>query len=257
MRDATTASVLASVRRLEAVAFRAWPAEQAVYDGSWLIRLTKGHPSKRLNSLNPLDPGDRRDIAGRLAKAAERFAAIGRPLTVRLTPLAPPELRLHLEAKGWERFDESIVMSADLAQAAACGIDHLPLRDIRRFLEARLAICDEPESLREGLAAILDAIKPETGLFLLQSGERPTAVTLAVLDGGLIGLEQVAVAEDLRGQGLGTAVVQAALRWGHLHGARQGWLAVVADNAPARALYAKLGFAEVYRYAYYRERTRP
>ncbi|OLP53725.1 GNAT family N-acetyltransferase [Rhizobium rhizosphaerae] len=257
MRDATTASVLASVRRLEAVAFRAWPAEQAIYDGSWLIRLAKGHPSKRLNSLNPLDPGDRRDIAGRLARAAERFAAIGRPLTVRLTPLAPPELHAHLEGEGWERFDESIVMSADLAQAATDGIDQLPLRDTRRFVEARLAISAEPDSLREALVSILDSIKPETGLFLLQSGERPTAVTLGVLDGGLIGLEQVAVAQDLRGQGLGMAVVQAALRWGQLHGARQGWLAVGADNAPACALYRKLGFAEVYRYAYYRERKRP
>ncbi|OLP62153.1 GNAT family N-acetyltransferase [Xaviernesmea oryzae] len=255
MRDATTASVLASVRRLEAVGFRAWPAEQAIYDGSWLIRLTRAHPSKRLNSLNPLDPGDRRDIAGRLKAAGKRFAAAGRPLTIRMTPLAPPELLDHLHGEGFERFDESIVMSADLSQGAGEGLDQLPLRDINRFIDARLAISGEPESLRAGLCSILAAIKPETGLFLLQSADRPSAVALAVLDGELIGLEQVAVAEAERGQGLGKAVVQSALRWGHLHGARMAWLAVGAANAPALALYRKLGFSEVYRYAYFRERN--
>ena len=47
---------LALVRRLEAVGFRAWPAASVHYDGSWAVRLTAGHPSKRLNSVNPLDP---------------------------------------------------------------------------------------------------------------------------------------------------------------------------------------------------------
>ena len=45
---------LPSVRRLEAVGFRAWPAASVHYDGSWLIRLNAGHDSKRLNSVNPL-----------------------------------------------------------------------------------------------------------------------------------------------------------------------------------------------------------
>ena len=80
---------LASVRRLEAVAFRAWPAASTQYDGSWLIRLTEGHPSKRLNSVTPLDPSDTRDIAARLEKAGRHFAECGRPLRVRLAPTAP------------------------------------------------------------------------------------------------------------------------------------------------------------------------
>jgi hypothetical protein len=49
---------LPNVRRLEAVGFRAWPAASVQYDGSWLVRLTAGHDSKRLNSVYPLDPSD-------------------------------------------------------------------------------------------------------------------------------------------------------------------------------------------------------
>ncbi len=70
-----TMSDLPKVRRLEAVGFRAWPAASVHYDGSWLVRLTAGHPSRRLNSVNPLDPSDYGDIDIRLQKAAKGFAA--------------------------------------------------------------------------------------------------------------------------------------------------------------------------------------
>ena len=64
--EMTMTPELPLVRRLEAVGFRAWPADAVTYDGSWLIRLTANHDSRRLNSVNPLDPSDIRDIAIRL-----------------------------------------------------------------------------------------------------------------------------------------------------------------------------------------------
>ena len=67
---------LPKVRRLEAVGFRAWPAASVQYDGSWQIRLTAGHPAKRLNSVNPLDPADVARYRPRIAKAARRFEAM-------------------------------------------------------------------------------------------------------------------------------------------------------------------------------------
>ena len=63
---------LAQVRRYEAVGFRAWPAAAVHYDGTWVVRLTAGHPAKRLNSVNPLDPGDVVNIEERIARAARR-----------------------------------------------------------------------------------------------------------------------------------------------------------------------------------------
>ena len=43
-----------------------------------------------------------------------------------------------------------------------------------------------------------------------------------------------------------------ALKWARQRGARDAWLQVEADNAPALALYRSLGFDEVYRYHYRR-----
>ena len=70
---------LAQIRQIEAVGFRAWPASSVHYDGSWAIRMTASHPSKRLNSVNPLDPGDIANMEQRVTRAAQRFRAYGRP----------------------------------------------------------------------------------------------------------------------------------------------------------------------------------
>ncbi len=206
------------------------------------MRLTPGHGSRRLNSVNPLDPFDCGDLEGRLARAGRRFATAGRPLTLRQTPLTPPSLVAYLDGAGWSRFAETIVMTGEIPpHEAGETVEHLPLRDLARFAEARLAISGEPPESASTLLSILEAIKPECGLFLFEErGFGPTAVAMAVHDSDLLGINQVAVHAQRRRAGLGTALLSACLRWGRLKGARQAWLAVEAANAPARALYERL-----------------
>ncbi|WP_244484224.1 MULTISPECIES: GNAT family N-acetyltransferase [unclassified Rhizobium] len=254
MQDTISKADLPNVRRLEAVGFRAWPAASVQYDGSWLIRLTAGHDSKRLNSVNPLDPSDSRDIAIRLEKAARRFSDYGRPLTVRQTPLTPPELIAYMDERHWPVFSETIVMMADIPPNDTTeAVEHLPLRDVGRFVDARLQICGESAQEKAGLSEIINAIKPECGLFLFESPEDgPIAVSLAVHDNDLAGILQVAVADAVRRQGIGSSIVNASLRWARLRGARTAWLAVEASNEPAIQLYRKFGFKDVYRYCYRR-----
>lgn len=246
-------SNLPMVRRLEAVGFRAWPAAVTRYDGSWLYRLTAGHPSRRLNSVSPLDPGDCRDIAIRLEKAAKRFADYGRPLLIRQTPLTPPALIAFMDAAGWAEAGHTHVMMAELATLPReeDALDHLPSRDVGRYVDARIRVAGDDPALKPGLTEVVNAIKPETGLFIFEEpGFGPTAVALAVLDNDLAGLLQMAVAPGRRGRGIGTALLHAALRWAKLKGARQAWLQVEAGNVPALALYRRAGFKDIYDYSY-------
>lgn len=245
-------SDLPKVRRLEAVGFRAWPAASVHYDGSWLVRLTAGHPSRRLNSVNPLDPSDTRDIDIRLQKAAKKFADYGRPLLVRQTPLTPPKLIAFMDEADWADAGRTIVMMGDLATLPRDeGLDHLPSRDVGRFVDARIRVAGDDPALKPGLTEIINAIKPETGLFIFEDADfGPTAVTIAVHDNDLVGILQLGVAEERRAKGLGTAVLHAALRWAKLKGARQAWVQVEAENAAAIALYHRAGFKDVYQYSY-------
>lgn len=245
---------LPGVRRFEAVGFRAWPAASVVYDGSWQIRQTAGHPSKRLNCVVPLDPSDTKDIAIRIEKAERRFEAYGRPLTLRQTPLMAPEIVGYLKDNHWVQIEESLVMVADLTSAdLGESMDHLPTHDIGRFVDATLAIEKSEAGSKPALAEIIGAIKPPSGLFLIEMPDsQAVAATICVHDNDVAGILQLAVAETQRRQGFGSEVLASALRWARLRGARNAWLQVLASNQPARALCERFGFDEAYRYVYWR-----
>ncbi|MDF1608022.1 GNAT family N-acetyltransferase [Hoeflea sp. YIM 152468] len=243
---------LAIVRRLEAVGFRAWPAASIQYDGSWQIRLTAGHPSKRLNSVNPLDPSDHNDIEARVERAQRRFGSYDRPLVFRQSPLAPPPLESYLDALGWRRFGETIVMTGAIDSLNINrGLDHLPLRDVGRYVDASLSVHGRAQSLKPGLTEVLSAIQPPSGLFVIEREDAgPVSTALCVHDNDLAGLFELATRSDMRRSGHGREVVTAALRWARHRGAETAWLQVESENTAAVALYQGLGFGEVYRYAY-------
>jgi GNAT superfamily N-acetyltransferase len=253
MPDKQPKAGLSTVRRYEAAGFRAWPASAVHYDGTWVVRLTAGHPGKRLNSVNPLDPGDVRDLPERIMRAGRRFDAYGRPLTFRLSPLAGQKLTDHLEKEGWASFDESLVMQLDLDNDAVHGaMDQIPMKDMGRFVSAAMDTQAADPALRPGISEIIGAIQPEAGLFVLEQEEKPVATAICVHDGDLAGLFEVATAEDERGKGYGRRLLLSALKWARLRGAKHAWLQVQADNFAARRLYGTLGFAELYRYHYRR-----
>jgi ribosomal protein S18 acetylase RimI-like enzyme len=85
-------------------------------------------------------------------------------------------------------------------------------------------------------------------------GDRPVACGQFVVENGLAGIYDVVVARDLRGRGLGRWLTAQLLQSARASGATVAYLQVDADNAPARALYARLGFVDRYAYWY---RARP
>lgn len=242
---------LPTVRRFEAAGFRAWPAASVHYDGTWVVRLTPAQGSKRLNSINPLDPDDLRDLPQRIEAAARRFEAAGRPLVFRLSPLAGERLEAQLEAMGFRAIGQSLVMRLDLDSTAVDdAMDQIPLKDFGRFAGAALATRGGDPTGRTGLLEVIGAIRAEPGLFVLERDEMPVATAVCVHDGDLAGLFEVVTLAAERGQGYGRRLVLSALKWARLRGANTAWLQVEADNAGARRLYERMGFEEIYRYHY-------
>jgi ribosomal protein S18 acetylase RimI-like enzyme len=239
------------VRRFEAAGFRAWPAASVHYDGTWVVRLTAGHDAKRLNSVNPLDPRDVSDLENRVARAVRRFEGFGRPPTFRVSPLCADALTAHLDTLGWERHSESLVMAAALTDdMVADALDQIPLRDLGRFVTAAIGVRKASPATRPGLSEVISSIEPPAGLFAQEVGGKAAATGICVHDGDLAGLFELAVAAELRGRGHGRKLVLSALKWARNRDATVAWLQVDADNLPAIALYASLGFAEAYRYHY-------
>ena len=66
----------------------------------------------------------------------------------------------------------------------------------------------------------------------------------------LVGLYDVFTAPEVRGQGLARRLCSALLARAGAAGASMAYLQVDADNAPARAIYQRLGFDDAYSYHY-------
>jgi [ribosomal protein S18]-alanine N-acetyltransferase len=87
---------------------------------------------------------------------------------------------------------------------------------------------------------------------LISRGDEPQGFVLAWSAAGDAELLTVAVVPEARRKGVGASLVNAAGVTALVRGAASMHLEVAEDNAAARALYAKLGYAEAgRRHAYY------
>ncbi|MEO0497314.1 MAG: GNAT family N-acetyltransferase [Pseudomonadota bacterium] len=242
------------VRRLEAVGLRAWPSQHSKYDGAWLYRLSPTQDGRRINCVTPLDPGDDRDIEQRLSQAATQFHEASRPLIIRQTPLIPERLMASIEQDGWTSEGASVVQSCPLAKLdLSSANEQLPFKDIGRWSEQFTLIRQRNMDQAAPLAEAIAGIEADVGLFLMEADDgTPLATVMAVHDGDMVGLFEVAVATSAQRRGLAKSLVLSSLRWAKMRGAKTAWLQVEADNEPALGLYGSLGFTTVYPYRYWR-----
>src|SRR5690606_34181519 len=98
--------------------------------------------------------------------------------------------------------------------------------------------------------AMLERIGPPAGFAAAEVDGRLAAVALGVVERGWLGLFSVATHPEYRRRGLGLATLAALAAWAAGHGAERCYLQVFSTNAPALALYARLGFATRYDYWY-------
>jgi ribosomal protein S18 acetylase RimI-like enzyme len=88
--------------------------------------------------------------------------------------------------------------------------------------------------------------------FRTRAAERADEMTVAVVDGALVGfvlvvddeVEQVYVSSSHRGQGIADALMGEAERQVRANGHAKAWLAVAPDNARARAFYERAGWRD-------------
>jgi ribosomal protein S18 acetylase RimI-like enzyme len=242
---------LANIRRLEAAAFRAWPATSVHHEGTWSVRLTASHPSRRLNSVNPLDPNDNHDIPARVERVSRKFRDYGRTLTFRQSPLAPAELSQYLSERKFERIGHSLVMSAPISKLATeNAFDQIPLQDIGRYVDASILIHEHDSQIKPGLSEVISAIKPTAGMFVLEDDDGPVSSVICVQDGNLAGILDMGTRVEQKRQGKGRRLLAAALKWARSRGADMAWLQVESDNEAATRMYESLGFEPSYSYFY-------
>jgi ribosomal protein S18 acetylase RimI-like enzyme len=237
------------VRALERRGFRAWPALETRTSAGWVQRIAGGY-TKRANSINALGPEG--PFTAELREALERpYHERGLPPIWRLTPLAPSGTDAALAAAGYRRIDESLVQVAPVDARFVADPDVVITSApssgwLTRFAElSPVAPVHRPTMTR-----MLTSIASPVGFAQVEQASRLVAFALGVVEDDHVGLFDVLVASEARRQGLARRLTQSIGAWGRAHGARFAYLQVVATNAAALPLYARLGFETVYSYAY-------
>jgi ribosomal protein S18 acetylase RimI-like enzyme len=236
-----------------------WPAVHTRTLGDWLLRASGGF-SARANSVMAIgDPGVPFDEAV--------ATALGFYSQHRLTPWAQvvvgSETGARFEGTGWTLARpgeaDSELQIASVAQAARAVHRLLPsatapvairttvtpawLANDERALDHHddaVAVLEGPEQV--GFAEIAPHVPgPAEAL--------PAKGRVAV-HGDWAGITDVWVSPEHRRRGLGFVVLDAMLDWAAERGATTAYLQVRADNTPALALYATLGFRTHHAYRY-------
>jgi GNAT superfamily N-acetyltransferase len=232
---------------LEAVAARGLRPADEQRLGGWVLRANDGF-THRANSVLPLRRPEL-PLDEALQRAHDWYAERGLPLQLHIPIQARRLLDAELGERGWP--------ADQLTRIFAARLDALPAPEDRA---PDVAIEPDPDDAwlglyRDGRGAEPSArallIRHDTIAFAsIRVAGRTVAVGRGVVDDGWLGVMAVEVDPGERRQGLAAAVMAALWHWGGALGARRTYLQVSADNAPALALYAKLGYWAHHDYHY-------
>lgn len=229
------------------------PPQQRWLDG-WLLRLSPGK-AKRARCINAVAPG-RLPAREKLAVAEAAYAQAGLPMIVRVTPFTlPTGLDELLGTLGLQRFDDTRVMLlSDLdrfevppPRRTAAVVQSIGLE---AFAQLVGGMRGSPISQRQAHGQRLANAPVPFSAFELRLDGEVLACGQFAIEADLVGIYDVFTAPQARGQGIASQVCAHLLAVARQRGARHAYLQVEPDNAPARAVYHRLGFTDAYPYHY-------
>lgn len=232
------------------------PPQQRWLDG-WLVRFSAGK-AKRARCVNAVAAG-RLPLDLKLGLCQQVFGEAGLPLIVRITPMTVPgDLDAELDARGLRRFDDTRVMVlADAAMAAGFRFPpplppqmSLHAVGLEPFAQRVGALRGSPLAQRQAHGQRLANAPVPFFAFELHAGGQLLSCGQFALEADLVGLYDIYTAPAARGRGHARLLCRHLLALAHERGARHAYLQVEGDNAPARAIYHGLGFADAYAYHY-------
>jgi ribosomal protein S18 acetylase RimI-like enzyme len=249
------------IRFIEELAANAWPAEIVQIVDGWRLRFN-GNVTRRANSVWPNEAGDHHPLKEKLALVEDFYTRRHCPPRYHICPAAKPaNLDKILANHGYISDARTAVQIASL-ETILTRTEANPAHPVTissSFNESWFDLYSQGELISPHTAAarrgILQRIGPPTGFALLQIDGQPAAVGLGVAERGWLGLFSLVTRPEFRRQGAAISLIDALTHWGQTHHASRVYLQVMTDNAPALALYARLGFETLYHY-HYRELVR-
>lgn len=220
-----------------------WPAARVRRHGRWLLRDGQGG-GQRVSATTPAGAGPDDIPAAEAAQAAQ-----GLPPLFRLCLPRDAELDASLAARGYLRHDPTAILAVPVTALTDTPLPPLSAFPVWPPLAAQTALWDTA-GIGPARRAVMARVPDPRTTILGRSGDRFAATAFVALHGDMAMLHALEVAPQMRRQGVATTMMRAAAHWAGAQGATRLAVAVTRANAPACALYAGLGMAEVGGYHY-------
>jgi GNAT superfamily N-acetyltransferase len=229
-----------TLRRMERLHVRAWPATETARVDGWLWRWSGG-ASQRANSVSTIGfTGG--DAAAALDRVEALYRAKGVPAQLHTYDLTEPAgLSALLEARGYGAGETTVTMLATASLAPPPANVTIANEPSPEWLEVYMEAITE--SRREVNRQILRRIPDPRAFFSVWRDGRVVSTALCVADQGHAVAECVATRADARGRRGAEEAMRALMAWAASLGAHTVGLQVVDQNHAAMALYRRLGFA--------------
>ena len=239
------------IRVIEELSMNAWPAMQTMlYDG-WVLRTADGY-TKRANSVYPLYPSEI-NLDEKIEFCASFYRDLNLPTVFKMTQASTlADIDSRLDAFGYRIDSPTSVQTLELGNGKhniPRGVD-LTSDDTEAWHEAFARMNNVGPDRRTTHENILRAIIPKKCYASVIDDDHIIGCGLGVLQAGYLGIFDIVIDPEHRGQGHGSHLMDALLAWGKGAGANVSYLQVMCNNEPALQLYKKIGFQEQYQYWY-------
>jgi len=222
-----------------------WPPAEMTRAGPFTLRHGAGG-GKRVSAASAASGATPDDAA--IAKAEAAMRAWGQAPMFRLIP-EDAALDAMLAARGCELIDP-VALYAGPAAGLAGDAPHVASAYRAQFAPAAMHEIWDAGGIGPARRAVMERVAKPMSYLMTRASDRPCGAAFAAVDGDVAMIHAIEVRQSYRRQGKAALLIEAAARFALDHGA--GWmtLAVTEANAPANALYAKLGMTITGRYHY-------
>lgn len=244
------------IQLLEELAANAWPAEVVQHVDGWRLRFNH-NVTRRANSVNANQSGETLPLDEKLAIVEAFYHRRGCPPRIHICPATQPTYLDELLAGRGYRLDartaiqlaslETVLARAQTRSDYTVTIGDTVTPGWFELFCYGEHVKPHTAEIRRG---ILQRIGPRAGFATVRRGDQPVAAGLGVVERGWLGLFSLVTHPDYRRRGAAQSLIHTLAGWGQTHQASQVYLQVMADNAPALALYDRLGFETLYHYHY-------
>jgi len=230
------------------LALPGWRPVESERLGDWTLRAAGGFSSRGNSVLALGSPGmPLEDAVAHVTHWYDARSLVPRAHVHPGTPAANT-----FEDAGWSVYHPTLLMLSSVARVlrrtgtglAAAPRQHAGVDDAWLATDARaLRHGEDALSVLQAGEVTFTSVRDERGHVLARGR--------GAFHGDWVGVSSLWTRPDLRGSGLGTAVLQSLLSWGAERGARTTYLQVVESNESARRVYEARGYEVHHRYDYY------